>query len=96
MCYNCGVSPGILKIYRKTECPTCGKDLKICLNCRFYDKNAHFECRESITEEVKIKERSNFCDFFEYNKNIDAEHSDELKKEINDAKSEFLKLFGNE
>lgn len=96
MCYNCGVNPGEIGIYRNTECPVCGKDLKICLNCVFYDKNAHWGCRENITEEVKIKDRSNFCDYFHYNEKVDSDSSGDFKKQINEAKSDFLKLFGDE
>ena len=38
--------------------------MKVCLNCRFYDPAAQWECRESIAEPVRDKGRANFCDFF--------------------------------
>ena len=52
------------RVYRNTLCVNCGKDLKVCLNCRFYEPSAHWECRESIAEPVREKDRANFCDFF--------------------------------
>jgi len=36
-----------------------------CRNCRFYDTQAHNQCREPQAEWVKDKERANFCDYFE-------------------------------
>ena len=53
-----------MEIFRTTTCPSCGKDAHVCLNCRFYDKSAHMECRESIAEPVAQKDRSNFCEYF--------------------------------
>lgn len=52
------------KIHIRDECPACGRDLHICLNCRFYDANAYRQCRESIREPVQDKEKANYCDFF--------------------------------
>lgn len=50
---------------RKAECPQCTADAHVCLNCAFFDRNAHHECREEQAEWVKEKERSNFCSYFE-------------------------------
>lgn len=52
------------KIHIRDECPGCGRDLHICLNCQFYDANAYRQCRESIREPVQDKEKANYCDFF--------------------------------
>ncbi len=53
-------------VYRTTTCPACGKDLKICLNCRFYSPGAHWDCAESIDEPVNEKDRANFCSYFAF------------------------------
>ena len=64
-CYSCGHEfPESMAVYRSTLCPSCGKDVKVCLNCRFYDPGAHWDCRETINEMVADKERANFCEFF--------------------------------
>ncbi len=51
-------------VHRSTTCDSCHRDLKICLNCKFYSPGAHWDCSESIDEPVHDKERSNFCTFF--------------------------------
>src|SRR4051812_17238601 len=66
-CHKCGHKTLLgaqEKIARRDTCLKCGFDLHVCLNCHFYDKNAHRECRESLQEAVKDKEKSNFCDLF--------------------------------
>lgn len=64
-CHACGaVFDAYLEIFRATTCPRCGKDAHVCLNCRFYDRSAHMECREPIAEPVGQKDRANFCEYF--------------------------------
>ncbi|MBI2345458.1 MAG: hypothetical protein HYV03_00910 [Deltaproteobacteria bacterium] len=53
------------EIGRRDVCPACRRDLHCCLQCRFYDRNVHHECREPQAEYVKEKEVANFCDYFE-------------------------------
>lgn len=62
-CFRCGATLPE-KVYRNTLCESCGADAKTCLNCRFHDPSAHWECRETIAEAVREKDRANFCDFF--------------------------------
>ena len=58
---------------RQDSCQHCHRDLRICLNCVYYDKNSHWECRESVSEHVLDKEKANFCDQFKANsKNKDV------------------------
>jgi len=64
VCYFCG-TPYEGKAYRTSLCSSCGRELKICLSCRFYDSSAPHECREPQAERVVDKERANFCDYFE-------------------------------
>ncbi|HET6452361.1 MAG TPA: hypothetical protein VFI08_13670 [Spirochaetia bacterium] len=54
------------EVYRSSTCSACGRDLKICLNCRFYSPGAHWDCNESIDEMVRDKDRANFCTFFSF------------------------------
>ena len=64
-CHACGaLLPRDLPIFRETECPQCARPLKVCLNCTFYEKGAQWDCRESIPEPVREKDRANFCDYF--------------------------------
>lgn len=40
--------------------------MKVCLNCAFYDAASYNECREPSAERVIVKDRANFCEFFEF------------------------------
>ena len=92
-CYFCNSSlPEDISIYRTSTCPSCGKDLKICRNCKFYSPGSHWDCRETISEPVRDKENANFCDFFvlSISKKTSAD-SDKIKK----ARSQFDSLFND-
>lgn len=52
------------KIARTAVCPSCQSDLHCCLNCTFYDKTVHNQCRETLAEWTADKEKANFCDYF--------------------------------
>ncbi len=55
-----------LPIGRREECPHCGADLHVCKNCQFYDVGSYNECKESSASIVREKDRSNFCDYFQW------------------------------
>ena len=65
MCWKCG-KPLVLNgtVSRSDVCPDCGADVRSCKNCRFYEPEAHYDCREMVDELVKDKERANFCGWF--------------------------------
>jgi hypothetical protein len=65
-CHKCGAIIEIEKVSRRDECPSCGSDLRVCLNCSLYDVNRANECFETQVEKVKEKDRSNYCDFFQF------------------------------
>ncbi len=87
-CYKCQSTieldgqPG-----RSETCSKCSAYLHCCLNCTFYDPNAHNQCREPQAEWVKDKEMANFCDFFEAaasSTSPDTSRKDEALKKLND------------
>lgn len=66
-CYKCGKELGSEGVVgRRDTCPFCGSDLHVCRNCRFYDPGSYNDCREPQAERVVEKDRSNFCDYFEF------------------------------
>jgi len=66
-CHFCGARvDNPREVYRSSTCSSCKKDLKICLNCRFYSPGAHWDCNESIDEPVREKDRANFCSYFSF------------------------------
>ncbi|KPK23824.1 MAG: hypothetical protein AMJ61_14950 [Desulfobacterales bacterium SG8_35_2] len=82
-CALCREEIAETKIHIRDECPACGRDLHICLNCEFYDANAYRQCRESIGELIQDKEKANYCDFFRAAKSDTAEigkESDDFRK----------------
>lgn len=93
MCPFCNADlSAVTEVYRSSKCPSCGNDLKICRNCRFYDPSAHWECRETVAERVADKDSANFCDGFRF----DARRgpaADLSKKQA--AKDAFSSLFKN-
>jgi len=94
MCYFCG-SEYSERVYKTTECPSCGKDLKICLNCKFYEPGAHWDCRESIKESVREKDRANFCDYFVYVLRSSGTQAKSEEKQTQ-ARNQFDSLFNND
>ncbi|MCX5826412.1 MAG: hypothetical protein NTV58_00190 [Deltaproteobacteria bacterium] len=66
-CFNCLNTLDIsAKVGRREICPFCGKDLHVCLNCRFYDPQSYNACHEPQAERVIDKDRSNFCEYFSF------------------------------
>ena len=53
-----------LPLRRLEECRKCGAELHVCKMCEWYSTAVAKHCRETIAEEVKDKERANFCDYF--------------------------------
>jgi len=86
---NAGLS-SVTEVFRSSKCPSCGNDLKICRNCKFYDPSSHWECRETITERVADKDSANFCDFFRFDPTRGTERDLSKKDAAQDA---FKSLF---
>jgi predicted RNA-binding Zn-ribbon protein involved in translation (DUF1610 family) len=94
-CYSCGHQlDEKMEVFRTTLCPNCGKDLKVCLNCKFYSPGGQWDCRETIDEQVKDKDRANFCSFFSFK--TGGSGKSEAESRHDKAKKEFNSLFGDE
>jgi len=66
VCWKCGHSLAELSLplQRLDECRRCHAELHVCKMCEFYSVAVAKHCREPIAEEVKDKERANYCDYF--------------------------------
>ena len=98
-CHFCGrEQPAGERVYRSSTCAGCGKDLKICRNCRFYSAGAHWECLETIHDPVADKERANFCEFFQFRDSQPGEKGQGQGGQLKPAKArdDFRKLFGGD
>ena len=60
------VAAWVLGLQRTDGCPGCHSDLKVCLNCRFFDPAFNNQCREPQAEWQNEKAKANFCEFFEF------------------------------
>ena len=70
-----------LPLSRASVCLSCEVDLKVCLNCSFYDEAFYQQCRESEAELVRDKEGANFCDFFKPSKKTNIENENNKRLE---------------
>jgi hypothetical protein len=95
MCWYCGEA--VLDkepIGRSLRCETCGKDLRCCKNCAFYQAGSHNDCAEIRAEEVADKETANFCDWFRLNPQFRAKSDgSKAKNKADNARKAFEALF---
>jgi len=90
VCYKCKKEFKVDKIIgRKDACPFCQSDLRCCLNCRFYDQCLYNQCREPQADRVLDKDRSNFCDYFNFKDSAE----EETKQDVNLARKKLDDLF---
>jgi hypothetical protein len=75
VCYKCQAVTQLIdaRVGRRDECASCHQDLRVCLNCEFYDVSRRYECREDITERVADKDKATFCDHFRPRSSLDSE-----------------------
>lgn len=93
MCWKCGTKNQIsTPVARDRVCEKCGADIRCCKNCCFYKVGEHYDCHETIDEQVLDKEKANFCDYFKY---ADSQSNSLMQKKAQDAKNAFNALFGD-
>ncbi len=91
ICFHCQKELALHgAVSRQDQCLHCGSDLHCCLNCKFYDEHGHNKCREPQAEWVSDREKSNFCDYFQFQ---EAEASRVQRDEKEKAKTEWEALF---
>lgn len=94
VCWKCGTSLATLTLplRRLEECPKCRAELHVCRLCVEYDTHVAKHCREPIAEEVRDKERANFCDYF---KPRPGAYVPPNTAEASAARAELERLFGS-
>jgi hypothetical protein len=75
---------------RLEECRQCQAELHVCRMCEWYSVSVAKHCREPVAEEVKDKQRANFCDYFKPRPNAHQPASGEAAK----ARGDLEALFG--
>lgn len=93
-CYRCGESLAALSLpfSRQDECPSCSHYLHVCKMCRHFDARVPRQCREDGAEDVKEKDRLNFCDWYVPS---DSAFDGQRKDEEDKARSALDALFGD-
>jgi hypothetical protein len=65
-CHKCGWEWSLARQPGRSEtCGRCEADLKVCLNCEYFDRSVAYQCRERRAEPVEEKDRANYCEWFE-------------------------------
>jgi len=92
-CWKCGNALAYLTLPfgRQERCRKCGADIHVCKLCREFDTRQPQQCREPTVEEVRNKERANFCDHF---KPVAGAWRGTTSATADAARSELEKLFG--
>jgi predicted RNA-binding Zn-ribbon protein involved in translation (DUF1610 family) len=94
VCRACGAALSIDEpIGRDAECPSCGHDVRACVNCRHYDTRYNNACMETEAEPVEDKHRRNFCEFFSLSREPYAGKGGQADRE-RAARAGLDKLFG--
>ena len=93
-CFRCGASLASLSLplSQRDECPDCSAHLHVCRMCRHFDPAAVNQCLEDDAEEVREKERVNFCEWF-----VPAEDAfgADARAEADRARQSLDALFGD-
>jgi len=95
ICWKCGAALAeiLFPMGRREECPHCTADLHVCRMCEFYDTSVAKSCREPIADEVRDKERANFCGYFTP---IPDAFRQKNRTEADQAKAKLAAIFGDQ
>lgn len=92
-CWKCGATLATLPqpLGRRAECPACSAELHVCRQCRHYDTSKAKQCRELAADEVRDKQRANFCEWFQPGKPTSSTGT----SSSHSARAALDKLFGD-
>ena len=94
-CHKCGEPWTLSGLPGRGEtCMKCRADLRVCLNCAFYDPRVAQQCRERRAEPVLDKDVGNFCEYFDFvRRNWVAKSETDQRAES--AREQLRKLLGD-
>ena len=66
LCWSCGQSASEHPIPMSTyaECSSCNAQLHVCRMCGYWDSQIRTGCKEERAEEIRDREKANFCEWF--------------------------------
>lgn len=90
-CWNCGtaLTGVIMPLSRRETCTQCHAELHTCRQCLHFDPAVSDQCREDRAEQVREKDRANFCDYFALNSTPQR-----AGEKTSDVSPELAALFG--
>jgi len=92
-CHFCGAPVTVGEpVPRDSECESCRRDLRCCINCRHYDTRYNNSCRETMADPVEDKDRRNFCEYFSFSPEPRAA-ADQHSGRQADARSKLERMF---
>lgn len=93
-CFKCHAEwSGITQPGPRDVCDRCSQDLHACRNCRFLDPSKSNQCQAAVEEPVIDKDRSNFCDEFQF-ADRPLPGAPAADDGAGNARARFNKLFG--
>jgi len=94
VCWRCGeiLTNLILPLSRREVCTHCDAEQHVCKLCKDYNPRISGACDEDLAEDVREKERANFCDYF--SPRLNAFNSTDHSKQT-DAAADLAALFGD-
>ena len=94
VCWKCGAGlESVVLPFRRLEvCPECDVELHACRMCAHYEPRVTDQCTEELAEEVRDKQRANFCDYFKPQPGAYVATRDAAKAEA--SRAELDSLFG--
>jgi hypothetical protein len=93
-CHHCGWEWKFRELPGRSEtCPQCRVDLRVCLNCAYFDRRAAHQCRDGRAEPVELKEQANFCEYFDFAKRAWTGQSEDARAAA--ARAQLKGLLGD-
>ena len=93
-CHHCGAEYLLARTPGRSETCACGSDLKVCLNCVFYDTTVAYQCRERRADPVEEKHAANYCEYFEMARRVFVPPAQEKSREAK-ARAQLKNLLGD-
>ncbi len=81
----------VSKVNPDSVCSRCGTSLHSCVHCKNYDRQAKFQCKKPIENEISEKMERNECSYFD--PMLKADSSAKKPMTADEAKKALDKLF---